>query len=158
MRLRAAWLESHAEWGPGLHEDGFGLHEGDDVRSVTGFAAWLERLESGAGRCAYRWIVNEGLVVGGIALRHGADDEAIRAGGHVGYGIRPSARGRGLATWALRQMLVLARDFGMNEVVIVCAADNTASARTIERVGGVLDDSDIAPSAPLRRYRVSLSP
>jgi predicted acetyltransferase len=55
-------------------------------------------------------------------------------------------------------MLVEARDLGMNEVVIVCAADNTASARTIERVGGVLDDSDIAPSAPLRRYRVSLSP
>jgi hypothetical protein len=43
-RLRTAWLEAHAEWGPGPHEDGFGLGPSDDVDSPTGFAAWVARL------------------------------------------------------------------------------------------------------------------
>ncbi|MEC3973871.1 hypothetical protein [Amycolatopsis sp. H20-H5] len=46
-------------------------------------------------RCTYRWIVEGDRVLGGIALRHGFDDFVPRLG-HVGYGIRPSARRRGL--------------------------------------------------------------
>src|SRR5690349_15976892 len=64
VRLHAAWLEAHAEWGPGLHEDGFGLHAHDEVASPAGFAAWVERLtaqsdatrpaEAGRVHCTYR--------------------------------------------------------------------------------------------------------
>jgi len=43
-RLHTAWLEAHEEWGPGQHEDGFGLGPSDEVDSPTGFAAWLTRL------------------------------------------------------------------------------------------------------------------
>ncbi|MDT5025847.1 MAG: hypothetical protein QOE61_2273 [Micromonosporaceae bacterium] len=39
-RLHTAWLEAHAEWGPGLHEDGFGLVPSDEVDSPAGFATW----------------------------------------------------------------------------------------------------------------------
>jgi hypothetical protein len=31
--LHAAWLGAHAEWGPGAHEDGFGLLPSDEVDS-----------------------------------------------------------------------------------------------------------------------------
>ncbi|WP_158263039.1 LLM class flavin-dependent oxidoreductase [Amycolatopsis sp. CA-128772] len=136
-RLHPAWLDAHAEWGPGPHEDGFGLLATDEVAAPAEFSAWVARLAADAG-CTYRWIVENGLVLGGIALRHGAG-EVVRHAGHIGYRIRPSARGRGLATWALRQMLTEAARRGMDHVVLVCAADNTASARTIERQGGVLD-------------------
>ncbi len=44
VRLHTAWLEARAVWGPGLHEDGFGLHSRDEVDSPAGFAAWVERL------------------------------------------------------------------------------------------------------------------
>ncbi|WCN84150.1 hypothetical protein [Micromonospora sp. LH3U1] len=37
VHLHAAWLEAHDEWGPGLHEDGFGLRSTDEVRSPEGF-------------------------------------------------------------------------------------------------------------------------
>ncbi|HEY0540647.1 MAG TPA: hypothetical protein VGD53_19915 [Actinoallomurus sp.] len=30
-RLHTAWLEAHEEWGPGRHEDGFGLRPSEEV-------------------------------------------------------------------------------------------------------------------------------
>ena len=119
LRLQAAWREAHQEWGPGAHEDGFGLLPSDDVDSPAGFATWLTRLthqsdpaaqlDPGRVHCTYRWIVERDRVLGGIALRHELNDYWLRVGGHIGYGIRPSARRRGLGTWALGQMLGEAR-------------------------------------------------
>ena len=159
-RLHASWLEAHAEWGPGgVHEDGFGLLSSDEVDSPAGFAAWVARLtdeaDSGGAPCTYRWIVDGDRVLGGIALRHGFG-EFVKGAGHIGYGIRPSARRRGLATWALGRMLGEARELGMDKVLVVCAADNVASVKTIERHGGVLDgirDTDLGPA---RRYWIKI--
>ena len=33
-QLHAAWLEARADWGPGVHEDGFGLLTTDDVEML----------------------------------------------------------------------------------------------------------------------------
>lgn len=121
--LHSAWLEAHAEWGPGVHEDGFGLLTTDDVRSPAGFAAWVARLADESARCTYRWIIEGGHVLGGIALRHESSGFALWAG-HVGYGIRPSARRRGLATWALGRIVDEARLLGMDRVLLVCEAGN----------------------------------
>ncbi|MCP2288538.1 GNAT family N-acetyltransferase [Nocardia amikacinitolerans] len=151
-RLHAAWLEARAEWGPGLHEDGFGLRASDEVESADGFAAWVARM-SGARSCIYRWIVEGDRVLGGIALR---SDEFAERSGHIGYGIRPSARRRGLATWALGRMLDEARALGMDRVLAICAADNLASAKTIERHGGVLEEIRDTELGPARRYWISL--
>jgi predicted acetyltransferase len=166
-RLEDAWRASHDEWGPGTHEDGFGLLPEDDVSSPTGFATWLSRLAEQANpashlgndkvHCTYRWIIEDEQVVGGIALRHNLSEFLRREGGHIGYGIRPSARRRGLAQWALRQMLLGAHKLKINEVLIVCADDNFASARTIESCGGVLDDILDTERGPVRRYWVKIN-
>jgi predicted acetyltransferase len=89
-------------------------------------------------------------VVGGIALRHGFDD-FVQWAGHIGFGIRPSARGRGLATWAIGQMLIETEQT-MDRVLIVCAADNIASAKTIERSGGALEGIQETALGLARRY------
>ena len=151
-RLYDAWLEAHAEWGPGQHEDGFGLEQTDQVETPAGFAAWLERLkaESDTGTC--QWIAEDDRIQGGIAMRYQYNDRA----GHIGYGIRPSARGRGIATWALRQMLTQARDRNMTRVLLVCAADNAGSAKTIEHNGGVLEEIRQTAHGPTRRYWINL--
>jgi predicted acetyltransferase len=53
--------------------------------------------------CRYWWIVEDGRVLGAIALRHELNERLMQLG-HIGYGIQPSARRRGLATWALGRM------------------------------------------------------
>ncbi|HEY8912852.1 GNAT family N-acetyltransferase [Lacisediminihabitans sp.] len=154
-RLRTTWLEAHAEWGPGVHEDGFGLLPTDEVDSPAGFAAWAARLAEDSARCTYRWIVEDDQVLGGIALRHESNDVVQRAG-HIGYGIRPSARRRGLATWALGQMVDEARGLGMHRVLVVCEAGNLQSAKTIERQGGIRDDVGGSELADAWRYWITL--
>ena len=161
--LHAAFLECRDDWGPGLHEDGFGLRADDDVDSSVGFATWVRqliRLTHPAGapcpdekHASPRWIVEAGQVLGGIALRHKFDDDI----GHIGYGIRPSARRRGLATWALAEMLDEARAaLNVPRVLILCLADNIASGRTIERNGGVLETIRDTAHGPVRRYWTAL--
>lgn len=158
VRLHTPWLQAHAEWGPGLHEDGFGLRTSDEVHSAPGFAAWLARLTEASDRTTtYRWIVEADQVLGGIVLRHGPADY-VRWAGHVGYGVRPSARRRGIATWALGTMLKLAREQGMSHLLVVCAADNSASARTIEHNGGTLEGIQNTEFGPARRYWITLGP
>jgi predicted acetyltransferase len=162
IRLHAAFLECRDDWGPGLHEDGFGLGVDDDVDSPDGFATWVHqrvRLTHLAGEpCpdekhgSPRWIVENDQILGGIALRHKFDDEI----GQIGYGIRPSARRRGLASWALGEMLGEARALGLDSVLIPCLADNVASARTIERNGGVLEGICDTKHGPVRRYWIAL--
>jgi predicted acetyltransferase len=162
---QSAWLAAHDEWGPGWHEDGFGLSERDEVRSAAGFAEWVSRLraqqsEPGALQkprlaCQYRWIVEDGRVLGGIALRHGTDASLNRIG-HVGYGIRPSARRRGVAAWALIAMVTEAGQFGLSRVLVVCAAGNAASAATAERAGGVLEGIERNRNGAFRRYWIDV--
>ena len=159
-RLHAAWLEARDEWGPGAHEDGFGLQQSDEVDSPAGFAAWVQGLNDEADpartlRCTYRWIVEDDRVLGGIALRHTLNDFVLRFG-HIGYGIRPSSRRRGLATWALGRTLDRARELGLDRVLIICEAGNTASARTIERSGGLLEGIEDTDFGAVRRYWITL--
>jgi predicted acetyltransferase len=165
VRLHATWLEAHNEWGPGVHEDGFGLHPFDEVDSPAGFAAWVSRLvdqsdpakplEVGRVHCTYRWIVEDGRVLGGIALRHENSDYVVWAG-HIGYGIRPSARRCGLATWAVGRMLDEARALRLDRVLAVCAVDNIASVKTIERCGGVFEGIRDTKFGPARRYWIEI--
>ncbi|MDG4825025.1 GNAT family N-acetyltransferase [Asanoa sp. WMMD1127] len=100
-----------------------------------------------------RWIVEDGRILGGIALRHKFDDDI----GQIGYGVRPSARRRGLAGWALGEMLKEAREaLDLDRVLIPCLADNAASARTIERNGGFLECIRDTEYGPVRRYWITL--
>jgi predicted acetyltransferase len=118
------------------------------VASLAGFAALVSRLvdqsdptkplDAGRVRCPYRWIVEGARVLGRIALRHASSDY-VRWAGHIGFGIRPSARRRGLATWTMALMLEEARGLGLGRVLAVCALDNVASVKTIVRYGEVFE-------------------
>jgi predicted acetyltransferase len=164
--LHHSWLASRDEWGRGVHQDGAGHRPEDEVDTPTGFATWVERLrregdvsvppEPGRVHATYWWIVEHDTYLGAITVRHQLNDFLLDTGGHVGYGIRPSARRRGHATWALTSVLPHARALGLGRVLVTCNVDNVASARTIERCGGVLEDVRDTVLGSKRRYWISL--
>jgi predicted acetyltransferase len=71
--------------------------------------------------------------------------------------VRPSARGRGVATWALREVLREATETGLDRVLLTCDVSNAASARVIERCGGVLEDIRDTWLGRSRRYWITLA-
>jgi predicted acetyltransferase len=80
----------------------------------------------------------------------------LRAGDHIGYGIRPAARGRGLATWALQSVLARAPALGLRKVLVTCNGSNPASARVIEKASGALEDVRETELGLTRRYWITL--
>ena len=74
----------------------------------------------------------------------------------IGYGIRPSARGRGVATWALRSVLPRASALGLEKVLVTCDDSNLASAQVIMKAGGVLEDVRPTELGLTRRYWIAL--
>jgi predicted acetyltransferase len=164
--LRDSWLAARDEWGRGAQQPGSGLRPDDQVDTDAGFSAWVRRLANerdtalapaeGRVHADYWWIVEDQTYLGAITLRHALNAFLLRAGGHVGYGLRPSARGRGLAAWALRSILPRAQQLGLARVLVTCEDANVASARTIEKAGGVLEDIRQTELGVTRRYWITL--
>ena len=87
------------------------------------------------------WMAEGEEILGRITLRHELNEMLFTWGGHIGYGVRPSARRRGHATAALVEMLEVCRARGIDPVLVTCDVDNEASRRTIERAGGEYEDT-----------------
>jgi predicted acetyltransferase len=78
-------------------------------------------------------------IVGMIAVRLALTDFLQKEGGHIGYCVRPSERGKGYATRMLSHALSFSNAIGLRDIVISCDKTNTASARVIQKCGGILD-------------------
>lgn len=77
----------------------------------------------------------DGTVVGHCDLRIGHNDKTY-IGGNIGYRIDRPYRGHHYAAKACRLLFRQARKHGMDYLIITCAPDNLASARTCEIAGG----------------------
>jgi predicted acetyltransferase len=84
------------------------------------------------------WLVEAGEILGVSNLRHTLNEEIRRCGGHIGLGIRPSQRGRGLGAELMSLTIQEAKKRGIDEVHIHCYKSNPASAKIIAANGGVL--------------------
>ena len=73
------------------------------------------------------WGVVEDEFVGRISLRHELNEMLARVGGHIGYEVRPSFRGRGLASAMLGLVLPEARRLGLERVLLTCDDSNLPS-------------------------------
>ena len=134
--------------------------ENDDADS---FIAHLEACSRGdklppgfVPHSTYWLLRDESEVVGVSNLRHDLTDALRIEGGHIGYGVRPSARRQGCATALLRATLAHAATLGIEEALLTCAAGNAASIATIVGCGGVLLSEDYVESrgTRVRRYAV----
>jgi predicted acetyltransferase len=140
------------------------------AEAARDFEAYLGRLRDHAagantptGWSPYRtyWLVRDGRrIVATSSLRTVSTEPVLYEIGHIGYGTRPSERGKGYATAVCRLTLGQAARLGFNRVLITCDADNVASARVIQKNGGVLENQVVSrQTGKLKnRYWIELAP
>jgi RimJ/RimL family protein N-acetyltransferase len=103
----------------------------------------------------YQVLLHEtGEVIGGVGFIHPPESGAVE----VGYGLAESARGRGLASEALRAAAAWAAEHGVTTLVAMTATDNHASQRVVERAGFTrLPEQVVDPEdGPLWRWELLL--
>lgn len=93
-------------------------------------------------------------IYGALNLRLTLNDYLLKYGGHIGYGIRPSERGKGYGTYMLERGLELAKSRGFDKVLITCDEDNIASERVILKNGGILENKIYKHDGYILRYWV----
>ena len=96
------------------------------------------------------------IFVGAVNIRHDLSDRLLAGGGHIGDGVRPSERGKGIATGMIALALEECRKLGIDNVLMCCDKNNIASARTIEKNGGVLENEVLFDGVPVLRYWIKL--
>jgi RimJ/RimL family protein N-acetyltransferase len=113
---------------------------------VTSLQAVIDRAEANGAR-----IVTEPreLPFGDIVARF-RDPQ-----GHLWW-VHQHVEDVGLAAWALRAILPRALGLGLERLLVTCADVNLASARTIEKVGGMLEDVRETEPGLTRRYWILL--
>ena len=89
------------------------------------------------------WLIVDDSVLGVSNLRLRLNESLLICGGHIGYGVRPSARKKGYATLMLKETLKKARELGIKRCLLTCDKVNAASAKTILNNGGELDSEEI---------------
>ncbi len=92
------------------------------------------------------------ILVGAVNIRHRLNESLLLNGGHIGDGIRPSERGKGAATQMIGLALSECRKLGIGRVLMVCRKENTASARSIIKNGGTLENEISKDGAVWQRY------
>ena len=94
----------------------------------------------------------DGRIVGMIQVRWEMNDFLRRYGGHIGDGVRPSRRGEGIGTQMIALALEECRRLGIRRVLMTCDKRNIASARTIQKNGGVLENEVDNDGEIVQRY------
>jgi predicted acetyltransferase len=100
-----------------------------------------ENLPEGYVPCTHLWLVDNGEFVGRVDIRHRLTPHLLHEGGHIGYDIRPSKRGRGHGKTLLKLALAEAQKLGINKVLVMCHEGNIGSQKVIEANGGVLENT-----------------
>ncbi len=82
---------------------------------------------------------DDNKIVGMINIRLALNDFLKKEGGHIGYCIRPTERGKHYATNMLNDALKVCDTLGIHEVILSCDKSNIASASVIKNCKGELE-------------------
>lgn len=165
LAMQASFLEAAHEY----RDNGEELDPAFPAYWCTPFHAYIEQLEALVkGRhlplsmvpAETFWLASaDGRFLGLSRLRHHLNRSLHIEGGHIGYSIRPSERRKGYGTQLCAFTIQEARQHRhFVRLLITCDTSNTASARIIEKNGGILQNYAISPRTgrQVSRYWVKL--
>lgn len=97
--------------------------------------------------------ISDKRIVGIIDLRHHINHPILGTwGGHCGYSVRPSERGKGYAKEMLRLNIRNAMALDIPKLLVTCNATNKASEKTILANGGVFEKTIDVDGSQVKRY------
>jgi len=141
---------------PGLSQLLTELGDGETGFGGTSFGAGTATLDEFLHRCldgedpaklspgfvpqTIFWMIdNTGQAVGMVRVRHCLNDRLIQQGGHIGYYVRRSERGKGYAKFALRSAVEFLKKRGIKRILVTVDPANEASVRVVLATGGMID-------------------
>ena len=96
------------------------------------------------------------IIVGAVNIRHYLNEALLCNGGHIGDGVRPSERRKGIATQMIALALEECKKLGIRKVLMVCDKDNIGSAKSIQNNGGILENEIEVNGIIEQRYWIDL--
>lgn len=128
---------------------GSGLNVFDDV------SLWIDKLRENlygqiVSHVFFAVSTESNKLLGIINYRYPYDDY-VKVYGHIGYAVRPSERGNGIAAAMLHELLTFSKDLYSGKLLVTCDTRNIASMKTITDNGGIIESSiETNNSASLR--------
>jgi len=149
------YLQEHVAFGENsLHGDSFL----DKAKSYSDWLLSINEMLNGKIPSMIFFAVrkSDDRMIGTINVRHPYEGY-VQIHGHIGYGVRPSERGKDYATAMLKLALDYCRDIRLEKVLLTCDKSNIASAKTITKCHGVYESESLQPDGSvLQRYWISL--
>ena len=96
------------------------------------------------------------IFVGAVNIRHYLNDSLLLNGGHIGDGVRPSERRKGIATKMIELALKECKEIGIDKVLMVCDKENIGSAKSIQNNGGILENEVIIDGIVEQRFWINI--
>ncbi|MDE6690879.1 MAG: GNAT family N-acetyltransferase, partial [Clostridia bacterium] len=96
------------------------------------------------------------MFVGAVNIRHYLSEKLLLNGGHIGDGVRPSERRKGIATQMIHLALFECKRLGITDVLMVCDKDNIGSAKSIINNGGILENEINVNGTVEQRYWIHI--
>lgn len=112
-----------------------------------------EALRDGLVANTFLVAVDGDEIVGRVSVRHELNEFLAHWGGHIGYAVTSSHRGRGIAHRLLAAGLDRLREVGVERALVTCDHDNVVSAAVIEKAGGEFESEIDDPSDGVRKRR-----
>ena len=134
------YIREFLEYGSEINGAG-GLH-----RFLDDYEGWLKKLdldyiqvpneERVPARTYFLVRESDSRIVGMINIRLALNERLSHYGGHIGYSIRPTERGKGYNNINLYLGLKVCRKYGIERIFMDADLENPASWKTIEAFGG----------------------